>query len=238
MVGVMRQLQRREVLGLLAGAVVGRRVLAAPTTRAARDAVDHVVIGISDLERGIALVEARTGVRPAVGGVHPGRGTWNALFSLGTGQYAELIAPDPGQPATPDAYGLPSFAEPRLLMWAASTTDIAALAAELKAAGHSDGEVHAGARLRPDGRRLAWRTLATRGAVGLAPFFIQWDAGTTHPSVDSPAGCRLEGLTFAGPDPAALGKTLLALGVAAEVEPGPAPRLGATLTTPKGRVSF
>ena len=34
-----------------------------------------------------------------------------------------------------DAYGLRSFAEPRLLMWAASTTDIDALAAELAAAG-------------------------------------------------------------------------------------------------------
>lgn len=238
MVGVMRQLQRREVLGLLAGAAVGRRLLAAPANRAARDAVDHIVIGISDLERGIALVEARSGVRPAVGGVHPGRGTWNALFSLGTGQYAELIAPDPSQPDTPDAYGLPSFAEPRLLMWAASTTDIAALAAELKAAGHSDGEVHAGARLRPDGRRLAWRTLGARGDDGLSPFFIQWEAGTTHPSADSPAGCRLESLSFEAPDPGAVANRLAGLGLAARVERAPAPRLRATLSTPKGPIAF
>ncbi len=231
MVGAMRHLRRREVLGMLAGAAVGRRVLAGPETRAPRDAVDHIVIGISDLERGIGIIEARTGVRPALGGVHPGRGTWNALFSLGPGQYAELVAPDPNQKGTADAYGLPGFAEPRLLMWAASTPDIDALATRLAAAGLSDGEVRAGARLRPDGRRLAWRTLVTRGADGMAPFFIQWDAGSTHPSADSPAGCRLESLSFAAPDPAAAERALAALGLACSVERGASARLRATLST-------
>lgn len=234
----MRNVQRREALALLAGALLPARRAAAAARRPAREAVDHVVIGIADLEQGMSAIEATTGVRPAIGGSHPGRGTWNALFSLGARQYAELIAPDPKQEGTPDAYGLRSFAEPRLLMWAASTTDIDALASELAAAGLSDGAVRPGARVRPDGRRLAWRTLGTRSDDGLSPFFIQWEPGTIHPATDSPAGCRLDSLTFEAPEPGPVEARLASLGLEARVERRPAARLRATLATPKGSSSF
>lgn len=229
MVMRMRHLQRREALGALAGLAFARRSAAPATLRPARDAVDHIVVGTSDLERGIARLEALTGVRPAVGGRHPGRGTRNALFSLGGRQYGELIAPDPEQADTKDAYGLAGFTEPRMLMWAASTADIDSLAASLKATPTP------GSRVRPDGRVLSWRTLAV-AEPGLVPFFIQWDAGTTHPSSDSPAGCSLEALSFEAPDPAAVERQLAVLGISARVKLSTEPRLKATLQTPKGRV--
>src|SRR5215470_3618673 len=100
--------------------------------------LDHILLGCSDLDRGIAFVEERTGVRAAFGGVHPGRGTQNALLSLGTRRYLEIIAPDPqqsGAPVLQEDRDLRKLAEPRLLGWAAHPGDIQALAAKLAEVG-------------------------------------------------------------------------------------------------------
>ena len=56
---------------------------------------DHFVVGISDLDKGMNLIEEMTGVRPVYGGVHPTIGTHNALISLGDHTYLEIIAPNP-----------------------------------------------------------------------------------------------------------------------------------------------
>src|SRR5262245_57632531 len=66
--------------------------------------VDHVILGINDLERGMREFESRTGVKAQRGGEHPGRGTQNALVGLGKGHYLEILAPAAtAQPAAPRA---------------------------------------------------------------------------------------------------------------------------------------
>jgi Glyoxalase-like domain len=57
--------------------------------------IDHVMVGASNLDRAISDFEKATGIHPVFGGKHPGRGTENALVSLGRGTYLELIAPQP-----------------------------------------------------------------------------------------------------------------------------------------------
>src|ERR1051325_2535342 len=100
----------------------------AQNLRSAMNAVDHLLLGVSDLDRGIEWVERRMGVKARIGGVHPGAGTRNALLSLGSRHYLEIIAPDPAQSAYNFNIDVRQLAEPRLINWAASTNDIEAVA--------------------------------------------------------------------------------------------------------------
>jgi hypothetical protein len=75
-------------------------------------------------------------------------------------------------------------------------------------------------------------------ASGLLPFFIEWSAGTTHPSADSPRGCRLSTFELITPNPEPLTKQtkLLSLGVA--IIKGPQPQLHARILGPKGELNL
>src|SRR5215469_15273812 len=129
---------RRDFLALTAVAAV------APGSLYAAEKVpgmlDHLLLGCSDLDQGIAFVESHTGVRPAIGGVHPGRGTRNALLSLGQLHYLEVIAPDPAQTATPTMRAelpliLKRLASPTLVACEVHTSDIVGVAHRLREAG-------------------------------------------------------------------------------------------------------
>ena len=97
--------------------------------------LDHILLGCSDLERGVTFVEERLGVRAEFGGVHPGRGTQNALLSLGTRHYLEIIAPDPKQAGAKLPHGLGGLNGPRLVGWAAHPGDLDRFAVRLRGAG-------------------------------------------------------------------------------------------------------
>ena len=204
--------------------------------------LDHILLGCSDRDRGIDFVEEHTGVRAAIGGVHPGRGTCNALLSLGQRRYLEIIAPDRAQTQVPDFAAslvrrLKFLSTPRLVGWAAHPGDLDSLAKKLSASGIAFDGPRPGSRARPDGRMLKWKTLnLSDDHDGVLPFFIEWDANSPHPSTDAPAGCRLENFAIADPDPAGLRKMLNHLGVNVAIESGPDPELRAQIAGPKGNL--
>jgi hypothetical protein len=154
--------------------------------------LDHFILGCNDLDRGIDLVEQNTGVRAAFGGVHPGRGTRNALFSLGERRYLEIMAPDPEQHVTPQIPRLLELAEPRIVGWAVHVTNVEKLAERLRFVSVPFEGPRPGSRQRPDGKTLHWKSLTLQDDQGgLLPFFIEWSADSIHPSADAPTGCRL-----------------------------------------------
>jgi hypothetical protein len=197
--------------------------------------VDHVILAINRLDRGIEEFTRLSGVVPQRGGQHPGRGTENALVSLGDGTYLEILAP-----ITPDS----SSEASRLTRltpagWALHSSDLGATVAQLRKASVEVVGPMAGSRRRPDGSLLQWQTATVTGAgLELAPFFIAWSASSPHPSTTSPTGCRLVSLELLEPEPSRLEAFFAAVGYHATIRKQDPSGMRLTLDCAKGRVSF
>lgn len=183
---------------------------------------DHLVIGIRSLDEGTAQFESLLGVKPTVGGQHPGRGTENALVSLGPGAYLEILAPQLDAPLSGADAELHDLDRLTIVTWALAVQDAIAAAAALNAAGFGTAPAKRGSRVTPAGERLEWTVFKLAGgAISMAPFFIQWGEGTRHPSGTAPEGCVLERLVVREPEPDRLRAVLEALdGTGVTVESG------------------
>jgi hypothetical protein len=197
--------------------------------------LDHLVYATPDVDSAVREFAAATGVEPAEGGRHLGRGTRNVLVGFGPAAYLEIIGPDLDHPATPMLFGLDDLDRPRLVTWAVHPPDIAAAAAASAAAGADLGPIAPMSRRTPAGALLEWRLAAPHPAPldGVTPFLIDWGA-TPHPAAALPR-LGLRGLRATHPDPAAVRAVLDALGVRLDVATGP-PGLAAVLDTPRGTV--
>lgn len=201
--------------------------------------LDHILLGCSDLDRGIAFVEQGTGVRAALGGVHPGRGTQNALLSLGTRRYLEIISPDPKQAGVQQYPMITNLKEPRLIGWAAHRDDLQQFAAQLRQEGIEFEGPQPGSRRRPDGKVLHWKALRLKdNRGGLLPFFIEWSKDSIHPSVDAPKGCTLQRFDATSPKTEDLFIAARRIHVDLYVSQGNGAGLRATFGGSKGEVTI
>lgn len=201
--------------------------------------LDHIILGIDDLDRGVAWVEEHTGVRASFGGVHPGRGTRNALLALGSSCYLEIIAPDPRQSSPTWFSQILTMPEPRLIAWAVHTPDLTALAQNSVAAGFPIDGPHDGARSRPDGKVLSWRLFHLRDdRGGLLPFFIEWGRDSVHPAADAPSGCILKRFGLQSPNAQDLARACQSLAVEVPVEFGEKACIFARIASPRGGVEL
>jgi hypothetical protein len=211
-----------------------------PGRQSAGIVLDHLLLGVPDLDQGIEWICEKTGAAPKRGGSHPGAGTRNALLSLGNRQYIEIISVDPEQTATSrTAELIRNLKAPQLIAWAASTTDISSLARAAEEAGYEfEGPID-GSRLTPQGDILRWKTLRIISDWhGVIPFFIEWDPHSVHPSVDSPAGCRLVSFEIRHPEPGRVREVLQSLRITATVQPGAKPQLLAVIDTVSARLAL
>jgi hypothetical protein len=201
--------------------------------------LDHIILGADNLDRGMTWLEEKTGVRAALGGVHPGRGTQNALLALGPRCYLEILAPDPAQKTLTWYTVLPTLREPRLIGWAVHTDDLAALAKQALAAGLRIAGPAEGSRTRPDGTLLGWRLFHLQDdRGGLLPFFIEWSRDSVHPATNAPSGCQLTSFHLESPAAQELAEACRTLGVDVSVEPSANAALAARIACPKGEISF
>ena len=141
--------------------------------------LDHIVLGVADLDAAASHLRDRFGLLAAAGGRHPGWGTANRVVPLGD-SYVELVTVVDAVEAAGSPFGrwvASMLAGGVAVGWAVRTDDISAIAARLGL------QVAHGSRTNTAGERLSWQIAGIEQAAqepGL-PFFIQWGPATPHP---------------------------------------------------------
>ncbi|MEO8276663.1 MAG: VOC family protein [Thermoanaerobaculia bacterium] len=199
--------------------------------------LDHLLLGVADLDRGIAEFEKLTGVRAAYGGKHP-RGTHNALAALGHSSYVELVAVQPGIPVPAKLAHLLELETLTPIGWAVAARDVDEIRSGLAGAGLSGGESKEGSRLTPHGTTLRWTIVELEPKLPEAPFFIAWAPDGPHPASTSPSGCTLADWHVAGPNGAGLDRLCQALELPVSATDALEVSMRLVLSTPRGNVAF
>ncbi|NQY96498.1 MAG: VOC family protein [Henriciella sp.] len=202
--------------------------------------IDHFVWGVSDLEAGCAEIERLFGASPQRGGAHPGLGTCNALLSLGSGTYLEIMAPQDPPPASVGER-LAQLDAPGLVTWVLRSGDLSQIVGrvadrctDIASLGPTKTE-----RLTPEGERLSWELLflTQHKYGGLVPFFIDWQ-DTPHPSATSPAGGAATALTIASPQAERLNQLFADLAIDMTASAAAEAALSVQFETRAGRVAL
>jgi len=202
--------------------------------------LDHILLGVPDLETAVREFEQDTGVRPVVGGEHPSYGTSNALVSLSDGVYLELIGP--GSSASADNAG-GRFARLKnrgLVGFAMSAEDLGSVADRVRAQGYEAWGPSSGSRVTPNGERLEWQVLGIGGhSFGdFVPFLIDWGE-TSHPAAAAPGGLAISRFEIQHSDAAALATIHRdVLGADVEIIQADQSVLSLVVETPNGQVEF
>ncbi len=141
--------------------------------------IDHVLIGVADLDAATSALGAEHGLSAIGGGRHPGWGTANRIVPLGSA-YLELVTVVDAEEAAHNAFGrwVTSMLDGGPAMgWALRTDYLTDTASRL------DLEIHEGSRRLEDGTSLRWQLAGVAEAATdpMLPFFIRWSERTPLP---------------------------------------------------------
>lgn len=151
---------------------------------------DHLVFAVPDLQAANDALAASLGLTPIYGGEHAEvYGTCNALSSLGSRCYLEVLAPVAATTAErpPFARGVAGLPEGDVISFAVATSDLPDVHARALAAGLGVRPSKANSRVTPQGHTLRWQGLVLDHDLyrGLVPFYIDW-MDSIHPSTMAP----------------------------------------------------
>ena len=224
--------------------------------------IDHLVVVAKTLDQGAQWCEATFGITPGPGGEHAQFATHNRLFKIATPvnplAYLEIIAInlDAARPPNAprkrwfdmdeDAVQAAVAVEPRLVHFVASTSDIQAGRAALRALGIDRGPAVSASRhsrrgllqwqitVRDDGQRLFDGTL---------PTLIQWgkaddaDPLRLHPRNSLPrSGVSLQTISVTHPSADKLQMAYAAIGLTGVAINAGSANITATFQSPRGVV--
>jgi hypothetical protein len=200
-------------------------------------ALDHLVLGVADLDDAASTLLDDHGLVALPGGRHPRWGTANRIVPLGP-VYLELVAVVNPAVAATSTFGswVADMASGRCAWgWAVRTSDIAATAARLGL------DVVPGSRVTPTGTELRWKLagVPSAGADRTLPFFIEWADGTPLPGTayaDHPAGDVRVSALAVETDAAVLGRWLDCADLAVTVRPGHSGVVAVELAADTGRI--
>jgi Glyoxalase-like domain len=196
--------------------------------------IDHVILAINDLDKGVAQFKSMTGIEPVYGGVHPNSFTHNALVSLSGNIYLEIIAPRADAQNVPEEFKKYDSLTP--WGWAINTKNIEVTKEKMKAYGFVSSENQPGSRSKPDGTLLSWTTFVLDDQKDF-PFFIEWGKDVVHPSATSPKGCVLRELSITSTKEKSFVKLNSALNLGLKLSEGEF-KMKLVIETPKGEVTF
>ena len=158
--------------------------------------LDHVILGVQDLDLAADRLRERYGLDSLEGGRHPGWGTANRIVPMGS-NYIELLGAVDREEASHSFLGRrlleQTQAGDRLIGWCVAPDSLEAAASRLGLA------VSAGRRERPDGIVLSWQSAGLEAAMTqeFLPFFISWTVPRElHPGL-APARHRIRPLGLA-----------------------------------------
>jgi hypothetical protein len=232
------ELQRLEKQ--LAALELPRVLLGAVPVTARNEQIDHLILVVSDLKKGMAEFAERTGVTPVYGGEHPHTFTHNALVALDNGVYLEIIAARPDAVAKPaeaaEMAQFRSYQQLTPLAWVLRSRNSEMTRNKLKSAGFAVSENEPGSRVKPDASLLAWNLFSIEKLD--YPFFIEWSVQSRHPSASSPVAGRLRSFKIHTPQHELLRKLDQTLELGLNIESADQADFSFVLDTPRGPVEF
>lgn len=223
---------------VVAGAIMACAPASVPGHAATPNAIeiDHIVVAIDSLSRGIEQMRELTGVTAVYGAAHLNRGTHSAWMAIGPRTYLEIQAPNPDdttRSAARESFAVQGLVRPAY--WALHTSDVDRLRAELMRRGLAGGNVVPGTH--PRGRdTLRWRSLIPWGPLNRAILPYYMERSGAHPASMASRGCTLASLTVLTPKTDSIRALLNIIGVRVRVDSGVSDTLRIDLDCPTGRV--